>query len=62
MAGGCTMPDRYHNGLYRDWEVTLTVTVPAATSEGAVHKAIDVLGIGYSGYLDHAAAVEARPA
>lgn len=56
------MPDRYHGGELRDWEVTLTVTVPAATQAGAVHKAIDVLGIGYSGYLDHATAVEARPA
>lgn len=56
------MPDRYHDGRFRDWEVTLTVTVPAATSEGAIHKAIDTLGIGYGGSLDAADAVEARPA
>lgn len=52
------MTDRYHGGTLSDFEVTATITIPAANSRAAIHRAQEELGILKPGWAEW----EARPA
>lgn len=46
------MSDRYREGALADWEVTMTVIVPALNEAGAVNAAKHLLDVNAAGYGD----------